>query len=172
MRKTKHHNDENGDDKFNYIHDSCPTCQDRLIMELGVERCESHIFYECCDFSCPECQCWWDDVEELVEKLLEGESILSRLKDEDITASRARKSSVQVFNQSFLQAIGKRCLDGTSWLFFAGVTIPIEKQGAKRIALASMMMMFQLIISHSDSDILETVERPILSNFWTMIAQR
>ena len=27
-------------------------------------------------------------------------------------------------------------------------------------------------ISDSDSDILVTVERPILSNFWTMIAQR
>ena len=29
-----------------------------------------------------------------------------------------------------------------------------------------------LAISDSDSDILVTVERPILSNFWTMIAQR
>ena len=29
----------------------------------------------------------WDEVEELVEKFLEGEIILIRLKDEDITAS-------------------------------------------------------------------------------------
>jgi hypothetical protein len=44
----------------------------------------------------------WDEVEELVEKFLEGEIILIRLKDEDITASsRARnhvfKFSIRVF---------------------------------------------------------------------------
>ena len=66
------------------------TCQDRLIVESDVEACESRIFCECCDFGCPECQCRWDEVEELGGNFLEGESIFSRLKDEEITASRAR----------------------------------------------------------------------------------
>ena len=87
MSEISHHNDDNGNDEFKYSHDSCPTCQDSLIVESAVEGCEDRIFCEYCDFGCPKCQCRWDEVEELVEKFLEGESVLSRVKDEDITAS-------------------------------------------------------------------------------------
>ena len=49
----------------------------------------------------------WDEVEELVEKFLEGESIFSRLKDEDITASRARNLLYQFLIRVFCGPLGK-----------------------------------------------------------------
>ena len=107
MSEISHHNDDNGNDEFNYSHDSCPTCQDRLTVESAVEGSEDHIFCKYCDFGCPKCQCQWDAVEELVEKFLEGESILSRVKDEDIRASRAR-------NLLYKWSIGKKCSDANS----------------------------------------------------------
>ena len=107
MSEITHQNDDNGNDEFNYSHDSCPTCQDRLIVESYVEGCEDRIFCECCDFCCPECQCRWDEVEELVEKFLEGESILTRLKDEDITASRARNLLYKFLIRVFSGPLGK-----------------------------------------------------------------
>ena len=107
MSEITHQNDDNGNDEFNYSHDSCPTCQDRLIVESYVEGCEDCIFCECCDFCCPECQCRWDKVEELVEKFLEGESILTRLKDEDITASRARNLLYKFLIRVFSGPLGK-----------------------------------------------------------------
>ena len=108
MSEITHHNDDNGNDEFNYSHDSCrPTCQDRLIVELAVEGCEDHIFCKYCDFGCPKCQCQWDAVEELVEKFLEGESILSRVKDEDIRASRARNHLYQFLIRVFCGPLGK-----------------------------------------------------------------
>ena len=51
MSEITHQNDDNGNDEFNYSHDSCPTCQDRLIVESYVEGCEDRIFCECCDFA-------------------------------------------------------------------------------------------------------------------------
>ena len=107
MSEITHQNDDNGNDEFNYSHDSCPTCQDRLIVESYVEGCEDRIFCECCDFCCPECQCRWHEVKELVEKFLEGESILTRLKDEDITASRARNLLYKFLIRVFSGPLGK-----------------------------------------------------------------
>ena len=46
MSEIIHHNDDNGNDKFNYSHDSYPTCQDRIIVELAVKGCEDRIFCE------------------------------------------------------------------------------------------------------------------------------
>ena len=86
MSENSHHLDNNGVFEFNYSHDTCPTCQDRLIVESDLEGCEqARIFCECCDFGCPECQCRWDEVEELVEKFLEDDFIFKRMKGEDIT---------------------------------------------------------------------------------------
>ena len=98
MSQITHHKDDNGNDEFYYSHDSCLTCQNRLIVELAVEGCEDCIFCEYCDFGCPNCQCRWDEVEELVKIFLEGESFFSRVKDEDITASRARNLLYQFYN--------------------------------------------------------------------------
>ena len=64
--------------------------KDRLIVESELEGNEACIFCECCDFGCPECQCRWDEVEELIEKFLEDDFIFTRMKDEDITPSRER----------------------------------------------------------------------------------
>ena len=66
MSENTHHLDNNGVFEFNYSHDTCPPCQDRLIVESNLEGCEARIFCECCDFGCPECQCRWYEVEELV----------------------------------------------------------------------------------------------------------
>ena len=109
MSEITHHNDDNGNNKFNYSHDSCcPTCQDRLIVESTVEGCDDRIFCEYCDFGCPKCQCRWDEVKELVEKFLEGEFILSRVKDEDITASRgSRKLLYKFLIRVFCGPLGK-----------------------------------------------------------------
>ena len=58
MSENTHHLDKNnGVIEFNCSHDSCPICQDRLIVESEVQGCEDCIFCECCDFCCPECQC-------------------------------------------------------------------------------------------------------------------
>jgi hypothetical protein len=103
---TRHH-DDNGDDEFNYSHGSCPTCQDWLIVESAEEGCEDHIFCEYFDFGCPKCQCQWDEVEELVEKFFEGESILTRLKDEDNMASRARNLLYKILIRVFSGPLGK-----------------------------------------------------------------
>jgi hypothetical protein len=73
---------------------------------VDVEECENRIFCKCCDFVCPECQRRWDEVDELLEKFFEVESFLIRLKDKDITASRARnflyKFSMRIYCGSFL----------------------------------------------------------------------
>ena len=52
MSEISHHNDDNGNDEFNYSsHDSCPSsCQDRLTVESAVEGCKDRIFCEYCDF--------------------------------------------------------------------------------------------------------------------------
>ena len=107
MSEVTHHHDNKGDDPFNYSHDTCPTCQDRLIVESDVEGCESRIFCECCDFGCPECQCRWDEVEELVENFLEDDNILSKLKDEEITASRARNLLYKFLIRVYCGPLGK-----------------------------------------------------------------
>ena len=54
MSEKSHHRDNKGDDPFNFIHDTCPTFQDQLIVKSDVEGCESRIFCKCCDFGCPE----------------------------------------------------------------------------------------------------------------------
>ena len=107
MSEVTHHHDNKGDDPFNYSHDTCPTCQDLLIVESDVEGCESRIFCECCDFGCPECQCRWDEVEELVENFLEDDNILSKLKDEEITASRARNLLYKFLIRVYCGPLGK-----------------------------------------------------------------
>ena len=93
MSKNTHHLDNNGIFEFNNSHYICRTCQDWLIVELELKGCEACIFCRCCNFGCPECQCQWDEVEELVEKFLEDNFILTRMKNEDITSSKARKST-------------------------------------------------------------------------------
>ena len=90
MSENSHHHDDKGDDPFNYSHDTwCPTCQDRLIVESDAKGCDNRIFCKFCDFGCPECQCRWDEIEEMVENFLEDDFILTRMKFDDITASRA-----------------------------------------------------------------------------------
>jgi len=121
MSEITHHHHNKGDDPFNYSHDTCPTCQDRLIVESDVEGCESRICCECCDFGCPECQCRWDEVEEWVENFLQDDNILSKLKDEEITASRARNLLYKFLIRVYCGPLGKgvrmelpddRCLKG------------------------------------------------------------
>ena len=127
MSEITHHHDNKEGDPFNYSHDTCPTwCQDQLIVELDVEGCDNRIFCKCCDLGCLECQWWWDEVEELVEKLLEGESIISRLRMKTLWL-KSPPPSLQVFNQSLLWTFRKRCSDGNFWLLFEGGSIPIEK---------------------------------------------
>ena len=41
MSEISHHHDDKGDDPFNYSHDTCPTCQDLLIVESDVEGCDN-----------------------------------------------------------------------------------------------------------------------------------
>ena len=102
MSEITHQNDDNGMTNLTTV-----MIVNRLIVESYVEGCEDRIFCECCDFCCPECQCRWDEVEELVEKFLEGESILTRLKDEDITASRARNLLYKFLIRVFSGPLGK-----------------------------------------------------------------
>ena len=108
MSENTHHLDSNGVVEFNYSHDSCPTCQDRLIVESEVEGCEDRIFCECCDFCCLECQCQWDEVEELVEKYLDDDYILTRMKAEDITPSKKGRNLLYKFLiRAFCGPLGK-----------------------------------------------------------------
>jgi len=53
-----------------------------------------------------------------MEKFLEDDFILTRMKDEDITPSRARKLVYQFFDQNFLWTIGKRAVFGRNFLTF------------------------------------------------------
>ena len=39
MSEITHQNDDNGNDEFNCSQYSCPTCQERLIVESYVEGC-------------------------------------------------------------------------------------------------------------------------------------
>ena len=55
----------------------------------------------------PECQCWWDEVEELVEKYLDDDCILTRMKAEDITPSRARNLLYKLLIRAFCGPLGK-----------------------------------------------------------------
>ena len=55
----------------------------------------------------PECQCWWDEVEELVEKYLDDDCILTRMKAEDITPSRARNLLYKFLIRAFCGPLGK-----------------------------------------------------------------
>ena len=50
MSEISHHHDDKGDDPLNYSHDTCPTCQDLLlIVESELEGCEARKFCACCD---------------------------------------------------------------------------------------------------------------------------
>ena len=71
------------------------------------DGCESRIFCECCDFGCPECQCQWAEVEEVMEIFLEDDNILSKLKDEEITASRARNLLYKFLFRVYCGPLGK-----------------------------------------------------------------
>ena len=74
-----------------YNHVPCPTCVDRVIDESEVAGwCENRIFCECCDFACPECQCRWDEMEELVEQYMEADLVQLRLDEDVITPGQGR----------------------------------------------------------------------------------
>ena len=107
MSEITHDHDNKEDEPFNYSHDNYPTCQDRFTFEADGEGCESLIFCKCCDFGCPEYQCQWDEVEDLVEKVLEDDFILARMKDEEITASRARNLLYKFFIRVYFGPLGK-----------------------------------------------------------------
>jgi hypothetical protein len=92
---------------LNYSRDTCPMCQDRSIVEWDLEGCDHLIFCECCDFCCTECQCRWDEVEELVENFFEDDFILTRMKDEDIMASRARNFLYKLLIRVYCGPLGK-----------------------------------------------------------------
>jgi hypothetical protein len=108
MSKITHHNDENGNDKFKYSHDSCPTCQDRLIVARVV--------------------CWgiWGlHLLQMLRFLLPWMTVpmgWSRRVGEEVSGRwihsyqveewrhygiTSPQSSVQVFNQSFCGPLGK-----------------------------------------------------------------
>ena len=81
--------------------------KDRLIVESELEGNEACIFCECCDFGCPECQCRWDEVKQLMEKFLEDDFILTRMKDEDITPAKARNLVYKFLIRTFCGPLGK-----------------------------------------------------------------
>ena len=73
-----------------YNHVPCPTCVDCDIVESEVAGCGNCIFCECCDFACPECQCRWDEMEELVEQYMEADLVQLRLDEDVITPGQGR----------------------------------------------------------------------------------
>ena len=130
MSEISHHNDDNGNDEFNYSsHDSCPSsCQDRLTVESAVEGSEDHIFCKCCDFGCPECQCQWDEVDKL-ENFLEDDFILTRM---IMPSAKSTQSCLQVFDQwSFLWTMGKGIQQELPDCFLKGVQSLLKKDANK-----------------------------------------
>ena len=104
-----------------YNHVPCPTCIDRDIVESEVAGCGNRIFCECCDFACPECQCRWDEMEELVEQYMEADLVQLRLDEDVITPARPRKKPyIQVSGQDILWLTWERHLYGTSRLLPEG----------------------------------------------------
>ncbi len=67
-----------------YNHVPCPTCVDRVLDKSEVAGCGNCIFCECCDFACPEWQCQWDKMEELVEHYMETDLVQLRLDNDTI----------------------------------------------------------------------------------------
>ena len=84
------------------------TCIDRDIVESEVAGCGNRIFCECCDFACPECQCRWDEMEELVKQNMETELVqLLRLDEDAITPGQGRNLINKFIVKTFCGSLGK-----------------------------------------------------------------
>ena len=137
MSEISHHHDDKGDDPFNYSHDTCPTCQDLLIVESDVEGCDNAssanpVILVALNVSADgmKSKRWWKVFWRWFHSHKnEGWRHYGVVK--------GPQSSLQVFNQSLLWTIGKGCLDGTSWLLFEGGLIHIEKSIQTKSKLAS-----------------------------------
>ena len=108
-----------------YNHVPCPICVDRVIDKSEVAGCGNRIFCECCDFACPECQCQWDEMEELVEHYTEMDLVQLRLDEDAITPGQGRNIIYKFLVKTFCGSLGKGirmelpdcCLKGVWSLF-------------------------------------------------------
>ena len=88
-------------------HVPCPTCVDHVIVESEVAGCGNCIFCECCDFACPECQCRWDEMEELVEQYTETDLIQLQLDKYVIMPGQGRNLIYKFLVKTFCGSLGK-----------------------------------------------------------------
>ena len=92
---------------FHTIMFRASTCIDRDIVESEVAGCGNRIFCECCDFACPECQCRWDEMEELVEQYMEADLVQLRLDEDVITPGQGRNLIYKFLVKTFCGSLGK-----------------------------------------------------------------
>ena len=90
---------------FNHV--PCPTCVDHVIDESEVAGCGNCIFCQCCDFACPECQCQWDKMEELVEHYMETDLVQLRLDEDAITPGQGRNLIYKFLVKTFCGSLGR-----------------------------------------------------------------
>jgi hypothetical protein len=106
MREISHHHDDKGDDPFNYSHDTCPTCQDLLIVESDVERCNNASSANAVILVALNVSA--DGMKSKRRKVFEDDLILTRMKDEDIPAwSRARNLLYNFLIRVYCGPLGK-----------------------------------------------------------------
>ena len=59
------------------------------------------------DFACPECQCRWDEMEELVEQYMEADLVQLRLDEDVITPGQGRNLIYKFLVKTFCGSLGK-----------------------------------------------------------------
>ena len=150
MSENTNHLDSNGVVEFNYSHDSCPTCQDRLIVVGSGGMWGSHLLWMLW-FLLP-----WMSVSMGWSRRVGGEVFrwwLHSHKNEGwryYAIKKRPQPTVQVFDQSFLWTIGKRYSEGTSWLLFEGGSIPCKKRTPTKFILFSSLLLNILSLLASD----------------------